>query len=227
MSKERPILFSAPMVRAILEGRKTQTRRVCNTELYQSEYEPSMVSYNGRYKKRVVTKKGIVFEKGQPYHATTSLEDFAKTCPHGQPGDLLWVRETFMPRAGDLPISRVMKPRYRADEGEDRQEWRGLWKPSIFMPRWASRITLRIKSVRVERLNQISAADALVEGIEHDQDLSRGNIVGWRDYLNRGGKCATAVGSFKSLWQSINGPDSWSADPWVWVIEFERVESGS
>jgi hypothetical protein len=178
--KERGILFSGPMVRAILEGRKTMTRRVV---------KPQPVDIHG--------------------------SAFMKTikCPYGKPGDRIWVRETF--RREDLGE----KVWYRADWNEkDAKELfidqSGGWKPSIFMPRWASRITLEITNVRVERLQGISQDDAKVEGAD-GIDWGHG-----RDY----GGPPDYIGGFKRLWESINGPGSWTANPWVWVVEFRRVE---
>jgi hypothetical protein len=202
------------MVRALLDGSKTQTRRVV---------KPWAVSD--------LTHKPVPAD-------LEYLPDFTcyrSTCPYGQPGDRLWVRETWRgvvniapPGSYEYAVARYIPDReycrrveYAASQELDGEPWR----PSIHMPRWASRITLEITEVRVERLQAISEADSIAEGIEHDQDISRGNIIGWRDYLNRGGKCGTANGSYRSLWESINGPDSWSANPWVWAVSFKRLEN--
>jgi hypothetical protein len=169
--KERPILFSAPMVLAILEGRKTQTRRVVKKQ-------------------------------------------------HGQPGDRLWVRETWAAGADDGPVELTCKPS-EMDPLKTSIYFRACkfpqsafcWRPSIFMPRWASRITLEITGVRVERLQDISGNDVLAEGVDN-------------------GKSNTAMGkswesmqrmAYADLWERINGPGSWSLNPWVWVIEFRRI----
>lgn len=171
----RGILFSAPMVRAILAGSKTQTRRIV---------------------------------KQQPAHYDTPSDLASKLiCPYGAPGDRLWVRETFM----DLGACFL----YRADATAEQE--RAIvapgqpWKPAIHMPRVASRITLEITDVRVERLQEISPADAKDEGVdvhEHADHVSHA----W-----------CYVEEFQRLWESINGPGSWDANPYVWVLSFERV----
>jgi hypothetical protein len=184
--KERPILFSGPMVRAILAGRKTQTRRIVkNQEWY---------NLKGDYGDRL---RGV------------------DRCPYGHPGERLWVRETWFCATGEPGPALC---HYQADG--DRPEFKGLWKPSIHMFRWASRITLEITGVRVERLQDISEADAIAEGIAKHSDQ-------WIDYP--AGKSAAGWSdprkSFTSLWQSINGGDSWNANPWVWVVEFRKLEA--
>jgi hypothetical protein len=201
--------FSGPMVRAIREDRKTQTRRLIKPQpdrkLKAGEGDP-----------------GFWFVES--YHSP------AWKCPYGKPGDRLWVRETWKAflkaskhntggfKAYDPSPSKVTsRLEFRADQNEE-QARRDLtkWRPSIFMPRWASRITLEVTGVRVERLQEISEADAKAEGIE---ELSHG----FRDYLKRDVQM-DAVSSYESLWESINGAGSWDANPWVWVIEFKRLE---
>lgn len=183
--KERPVLFSAPMVRAILEGRKTQTRRVA---------------------------KGVNFisSSGAPMNIDADSDDWSVKCPYGQPGDRLWVREAFQ-FSSDYPL-------YRADDEAGHID--GGWRPSIHMPRWASRITLEVTGVRVERLQDISEADAVAEGIE--PTMPNPGPWNWKDYLAEG--CHThAILSYKTLWESINGPGSWDKNPLVWVVEFRRL----
>jgi hypothetical protein len=124
-------------------------------------------------------------------------------CPYGKPGDKLWCRETWAPHS-DMPRSAI----YRCDRGGDYQDNvtpNFRWRPSIFMPRWASRILLEITAVRIERLQDISNADALAEGVE-----LRGEMRPWAIY--------------RELWESINGRGSWEVNPWVWVIEFRVLE---
>lgn len=208
--KEKQILFSAPMVRAILDGRKTQTRRVVKKAI------PDESFINAPY-------NGFAFV-GQ-FNGGTYTVPFL--CPYGQPGDRLWVRETWQAyrqvnveynecEEMESPKDRhhgLYEPVYRADGKSQPNKW----FPAIHMPRDCSRITLDITNVRVERLHDISEADALAEGVEREGD-------GFRDYLMPETQvCATAKDSFLTLWQSINGPDSWAANPWVWVIEFKRV----
>jgi len=132
---ERPILFSGPMIRAILAGRKTQTRRVAK-----------------------LTGAGRVKEAGSHRNWHLADPDAVKACPYGTPGDRLWVRETFC----DTGCQRAV---YRADTAVENWKYR-IWRPSIYMPRWASRITLEITDVRLERLQDISEADAAAEGVE-------------------------------------------------------------
>jgi hypothetical protein len=177
--KERPILFSTPMVRALLEGRKTQTRRYAGDGEFWSQ------------------------------------QDIQK-CRYGQPGDRLWVRETWKPHPDPVNNAPII---YKATDGGC---WPDLpWRPSIHMPRWASRILLEITGVRVERLQETSEKDAIAEGIER---INAGDHWAWRDYSgNR--QTLSPVFSYQSLWESINGPDSWAVNPWVWVLEFRRIET--
>lgn len=184
--KERPILFKGEMVRAIREGRKTQTRRI-----FKGLIPPGCP---GKHSCRVEAG----FAK---FHLNGKLAmhsgEWTRN-PYGQPGDRLWVKETFR-LSVPAHEGQTGYPIYRADFESPPA---GLWKPSIFMPRWASRITLEIVRIRVERLQDISAADAQAEGIK---------------------KVSTARLSYCALWESINGKGSWAKNPWVWVIEFKRL----
>lgn len=208
---DRPILFSAPMVRALPDGRKTQTRRVLKVQP-DKHMRFSALNY-----------RTAIFRNVANGHRQDVILPYA-------PGDRLWVREQCATWGRGPEREPVEFPVvYAADD----PEWEGIkhdakmskgdeWKirPSIHMPRWASRLTLTVTEVRVQRLQEISEADAVAEGIEHDQDRSRGNVIGWRDYLDRGGKCGTVRGSFKSLWNSIHGDGAWDANPWVAAITF-------
>ena len=189
--KHRPILFSTAMVQAILDGRKTQTRRVVKGPVMKLDY--------------------VI--------ATTV------PCPYGQPGDVLWVRETWA-HTSQLNINPEDENYgyvYKADgqPWEDYEGWK--WKPSIHMPREAARMFLRIKAVRVERLQEISEEDALAEGIGRINVRLTNYDLAYRDYIHPGVFFRVPLWSFKSLWESINGPESWQANPWVWVVEFERI----
>ena len=192
--KERPILFSAPMVRALLAGTKTQTRRVVKPQPVElPDFNRGGLSYNVR---------GSVYRAWNPAVMDPS-------CPYGRRGDRLWVREAWTqachpPRPG----AEVF---YRAD-GEIAPEL-GPWIPSIHMFRWASRITLEIVSVRVERLRDISEADAMAEGAEP-----------YRLPVHPAREALRHVDGFSNLWESINGPGSWASNPWVWVVEFDLVQ---
>jgi hypothetical protein len=151
------------------------------------------------------------------------------TCPFGAVGDRLWVRETFNGFWLDDDVIQEIKDgiskaselcSYRADFPDSSVAFEG-WTPSIHMPRWASRITLEITGVRVERLQDISEADAAAEGVPPVGDL----LPDYSDtYLTPKGDFATAKVAFQRLWESIYKPESWQANPWVWVIEFRRVE---
>lgn len=213
--KERPLLFSAPMVRAILNGSKTQTRRIVKPQPTEG--------YDGDFKCRMYAP--IKEDKDGEQYPGEEVFGFAGcdegwVFPYGQIGDTLWVRETFA-KHPDFPEFI-----YRANRGGDyqgKEQGYFKWKPSIFMPRAASRITLEIVGVGVERLLDISEEDAKAEGIER-HDTTFGGTTLWRDYSGPdavfGG---LPVQSYKSLWESIHGKGSWDLDPWVWKIEFKHL----
>ena len=202
--KERPILFSGPMVRAIIEGRKTQTRRVIKPK-HEFFVDDGHDGINRVY---------------YPCYVTGEPEPQEILCPYGSVGERLWVRETWavVPKVSDDG------PKHKA-KGDGtgatwRADWNGNpsgfpWKPSIHMPRWASRITLEVTGVRVERLNDISEADAQAEGCDGNYQI--GYIPAYQ--------AGPFSYHFAQLWESINGPGSWSLNPWVWVVEFKRVVS--
>jgi len=202
--KERPILFSGPMVRAILEGRKTQTRRVVNLPCNVEHAEAELTRMQPGYEDGTRPIFGIDDEPNA----------FSVKCPYGAPGDRLWVKETF--RIFDSSEECACyddckcalfngKPIYKADGNLESK-----WRPSIFMRRELSRITLEIEAVRVERLQEISDEDARAEGCEESIDSS-GDWISMSDV-------------YADLWTSINGAGSWDANPWVWVIQFRRVK---
>jgi hypothetical protein len=206
------------MIRALLAGRKTQTRR------------PVKLNVAGR-----------VQRGGRQWHVEDGSAVIA--CPYGKAGDLLWVKETYalmsvdgrrvsVARAERMPPGKTLA---QTDGGlelievdAETAEWCRTridcerWKPSIFMPRWASRITLRITEVRCERLQNISEEDAIAEGVEKISTTECGNDV-WKAYDQPDcGKGYLAAGySYKTLWESINGAGSWDANPWVWAVSFE------
>ncbi|HBP4888676.1 TPA: hypothetical protein L5621_004467 [Pseudomonas aeruginosa] len=222
--KERPILFTGPMVRAILEGRKTVTRRVVKP---QPDFLGSMVDPNTPFK---TLDAGL--------HARI-------TCPYGEPGDRLWVRETWhvgKPHDKTAPAD-ILAPLLAEGRGitvlytaggwqsvgpagreepiypddQPLPDWAGKGRPSIHMPRWACRILLEITAVRVERLQDISEVQARAEGITDGGCSSCGN------HEPCGCECPapSAVDSFVHLWRSTGG--NWESNPWVWVVEFKRV----
>lgn len=239
--KERPIPFSAPMVRAILDGTKTQTRRIMKPQL-------EIVNVEGLFQSWALPMKG-----NRHLLYPNAKQPVLDKCPYGKPGDQLWVRERFQPLWADgFDWDSQVKPDYKTGFGYDISypatdgivEWidgddniTDRCRPSIHMPRWASRILLEIVSVRVERLNDISKPDAEAEGIEgidrptggddyethyRDYSLSTDDADGW-PYFPDGKQ----VQSYKTLWEKINGTGSWDKNPWVWVVEFKRVEPGA
>lgn len=218
MPKERPILFSTEMVRAILEGRKTQTRRVIKHSHVYIDHPQKCTNEESR----AIRNEPAQFAPGEVVAAINWL---TKHCPYGQPGDILWVRETWAHRhetatAGGVEYTLVDEIIYKADNPDAI----ALWKPSIHMPREAARLFLRVKDVRVERLQDISEADAQAEGI---QWIEKGPVRGGH-YTD--GKAIlsfkTAREAFQSLWDNIpqRTDYTWHDNPWVWVIEFERVD---
>ena len=223
--KERPILFSGPMVRAILEGRKTQTRRPVKPqppayidELYGGELRQRAPYQLECHESGCVLGYGFEDDNGQLYQ-----------CPFGVPGDRLWVRETFglgwrdgcggysALRPTGEQYDRPDKVFFKADfPDDDEKNGKRCWRPSIHMPRWASRITLEVVSVRVERVRDISEEDAQAEGVEWPAPWSG---VG-------GVTHPTCIDAFRELWESVYGAESWHSNQWVWVVEFNRVEQG-
>lgn len=212
--KERPILFSGEMVRAILDGRKTQTRRVVKSEhdfvatATPEDWARRLAS--GANFGRTITEGDIQQKAAQVKGRTHPFIDadglmIGLLCPYGKPGDRLWVRETWG-IAGDMPHDPGYVE-YRANcQGNfnDVGDFIPRWRPSIHMPRWASRILLEITAVRVERLQDISATDCWAEGIQNSTDVDPSYEYG-------------------DLWERIHGSGSWDANPWVWVIEFRRI----
>ena len=227
--KFRPILFSGPMVRALLDGSKTQTRRAC-----KPANNANLCS---------VVEVPDPMERGQVYngsHFGDEEGDVQFACPWGQPGNKLWVRETWAaPHAYDHLPPRLIPRDARIHYAATEERGGLLWHPSIHMPRWASRITLEITGVWVERLQDISEADAIAEGIERlPEPVIAGRWSGGNRFTLKGmgtGACAgdvswnapTASELYQRLWESINGPGSWAANPWVWVVAFKRVKGGA
>jgi hypothetical protein len=211
--RERPILFSAPMIRALLDGRKTQTRRIAK-----------------------LNDAGRVKLPGSPKNWHPDDPNAAMACPYGQPGDRLWVRETFYCDDFEYPHGPRERLKselyYRATDcladgrtlpGFALESFVPPWRPSIHMPRWASRITLEITDVRVERLNAISEADAIAEGLIYRPAIeawSASSSDAWPTFRD-------PRRSFAGLWESINGQGSWDANPWVWAITFRRIDTKS
>ena len=226
-AKERPILFRAPMVRAILAGTKTQTRRVVKWQ---------RLSDSDGGKRRIFSDRDVdVADMNRLLSARQRHPCARGFCPYGQPGDRLWVRESFMPMPigdGRWDIAYAaggLEAKFTAPAGYNPMLYNyERWAPSIHMPRWASRITLEVTGVRVERLNEISEADCIAEGIDGFEFCGERF---WRDYLltDEEAQCSPALtdprASYRTLWESINGPGSWAANPWVWAISFRRIDA--
>ncbi|MCA8145412.1 hypothetical protein [Burkholderia vietnamiensis] len=229
---ERPILFSGPMVRAILEGRKTQTRRIIKLP----HSNPL-----GVWESTTAGGGSVKYAGGTPapelaaiWHTRTGD---CYVCPHGDVGDRLWVRETHEVRRigtetfeGARPTRHYAGIAYQADDARaevdidldtfqalDAKESRG-WTPSIHMSRWASRITLEITGVRAERLQSISECDARAEGMTIADHHMRG--------YSAGAFRPPSIRAFHDLWDSLNAARGygWDVNPWVWVVEYRRIE---
>lgn len=224
--KEIPILFSTPMVQAIQRevDPKSLTRRTTgldfinqNPDDWQFEWADFALKKPWRF-----TQKSSCTEETLKDQSFTQWDC---KCPYGQPGDVLWVRETFLIDEGFFY--------FKASYNNSDQEWlSGTWKPSIHMPKAAARIWLEVVSVKVARLKDISEQDAIAEGIETYTDEtgrrfkdytadSRGYGDPAHDYPTVG----VAVTSFRTLWDKINGEESWNLNPWVWVVKFKKVEN--
>lgn len=251
--KERGMIFNGEMVRAILDGRKTQTRRIIKP---QPEVTLSG-SLSGTWLSRPLN--GLLLPK---------IEDIAIHCPFGVVGDRIWVRETWatlgnedgcsvdwndnLCKGNEKSAARIYRASCEQRHGDfglwsipDDADWKphtenekfeGAWRPSIHMPRWASRILLEISDVRVERLNSINEHDAIAEGLA---EISKDGRIYKYGVPDRDGYPGTddcgwpwheweryPISAYRKLWESIYGDDSWQANPWVWVIEFKRIEGG-
>ncbi|HCB8972537.1 TPA: hypothetical protein M2O87_003077 [Klebsiella pneumoniae] len=233
--KERGMIFNGEMVRAILDGRKTQTRRIMAPQ-------PADDIERGIFPNpEAIGWKSSLRHK---YGSTT-----AHFCPYGKPGDRIWVREAFRVHSRATDVATLV---YKASE---RNSWTEQtlrvpvavcnkpatpekWTPSLHMPRWASRILLEITDVRVERLSAISEEDAQREGVHTevwDQTVVARNYADSDEFFQSWSEDMPHYvemnqlyrSSFRSLWESIYGAENWQANPWVWVIEFKRVEGGA
>ena len=241
--KERPILFSGEMVKAILEGRKTMTRRVVNKDIsnqFDIDVDNTVAAYINQF--------------------TGDSCDPVEICPYGEVGDRLWVRETWRVGRREDPYQQYKGVQYKADElcpENEKDELPVLvlpeardmevsqyWRPSIFMPRWASRILLEVTDVKVEGLQDINEEDAEKEGMPDEYPIAPVYCPNCQGQGTCGAvhpkslgymeidcpECDTAKKKFKNLWDSINGRGrkpgkAWNDNPWVWVVEFRRVEN--
>lgn len=213
--KESPILFNTEIVRAILDGRKTQTRRVAAKGEW-SDLHPDVNGYTGEFNERefVFCEGDNTWLVGSTSGGSFGLDNVS---PHGNVGDRLWVKESYRFRSGadNLRPSQLAPHIVGVEPVWYEAGWQtldypnqppGKLRPSIHMPRWASRITLEITDVRVERVQDISEEDAVAEGIALGDD--------------------EIIPTFRKLWDSINGkgPHNWDANPWVWVYEFRKLD---
>ncbi|EMM2252561.1 hypothetical protein AADG68_000347 [Klebsiella oxytoca] len=235
--RERGMIFNAEMVRAILDGRKTQTRRIVKGVDGAVKF-CSECDING---------EDIFVVLGEKDHTGMNPVLGATSCPFGAVGDRIWVREAYRFPAslddaspagvGEMAVAtgyrKPWAPTFYEFTGTFSDGWKGFetppkvsgagkLRPSIHMPRWASRITLEITDVRVERLNSIHDVDAMREGIQNLTTCSHADF-GIPGVVN----AQHPVRAFQLLWESIYGADSWKFNPWVWVIEFKRVEGGA
>lgn len=211
MKNQHPILFSTPMVQAILDSRKTITRRIIkgcdeyrHAEIVQ-DAEIAVYDKDGDMSFKVLKGTSVEFDKGE----------WIVKCPYGDIGDILWVRESFAVD-GHTTKSYIYKSTFDIDSSHVVK-----WKPSIHMPKSACRIFLEITNIKVERLQDITEYDALSEGIDLEKinnSITDENIDGSKV------KFETNISAFFNLWESINGAESVGNNPWVWVIEFKRVE---
>jgi len=193
----KPILFSTPMVQAILRGEKTQTRRIMQE---QPPCQLLSCGTSGRY-------------------WADNPEDLRAKyfrCKY-EIGDILWVRETWHPKRHSFPIGLPFE--YKATAKEDGNPIDEPWKPSIFMPKEACRIFLKLINIRVEKLNDISESDAMAEGIV----MNNKHNSGWY-WMENVYSTDCPVLAYEKLWRKINGEKSWAGNPFVWVYEFERTD---
>ncbi len=231
---EHPILFSAPMVHALHDGTKTQTRRTAKLDVRGNVTTIRVLRGEHKGSHAYLTDEhGIAWSPagGDPLRPYPHPE---RCCPYGEPGDRLWVRETWAPWSEDvdergeaaviadakaqMPWAGIV---YRADANGGHVHVK-RWRPSIFLPRWASRMSLEITGVRVERLQAITEDDAKAEGVTRIRVYEPEDDLG--DEINGHGYApplASYAGSYEVLWDEINGKRaSWSTNPWVWVVEF-------
>lgn len=190
----KPILFSTPMVQAILRGEKTQTRRLCK---FNKAYD---IFHDGKHE----------------VEAEKTIENIVP-CKY-KVGDILWVRETWHQKRHSFPIGLPYE--YKATAKEDGNPTDEPWKPSIFMPKEACRIFLRLTNIRIERLHDISENDAIAEGIV----MNNKPHIGWY-WMENVYSTDCPIMAYERLWQKINGEKSWFENPFVWVYEFERTDA--
>lgn len=219
-SRERPILFQGAMVRALLAGTKTQTRRAVKPQPPTPEAVHALAGIDYCW----IAPDGAALDYHRPAGPVWAVRQLMGCepqlrCPYGQPGDRLWVREAWRVSVvhdhvpgGELGFGTTPQVQYEAiGDGNDETGvvW-GRYRHARFMPRWASRITLEVTAVRVERLQEISEADAEAEGVTKPRKVCEDDP-------------GTHIDAYADLWEQINGRGSWDDNPWVWVVEFRRI----
>lgn len=213
MPTEKPILFSGPMVRAILSGKKTVTRRVLKNQMLAgwgiADPAHPLATITSAHPKK--GQFGLLIRR-EIHPGSGKFEHDLIPSPYGQPGDRLWVREAWARiRVAQAPDQEWVV--YR--ESDNRTDYGGPWKPGIHMFRKDCRLLLEITAVRVERLQDITRSEIRAEGLQCPPELASDDVSpNYRDWY---------PAAWRELWESINGPDSWTANPWVWVVEFKRV----
>lgn len=204
----RPILFSTEMVKAILEGRKTQTRRVV-----KPQPDPDGLHNHTKFPMSIDSRYDL---EGWCGTVDNTGETKQFRCPYGEEWDLLWVREAWAYQTYWNGLRVESLPIYKASYGPEPTAWN--WKPSIHMHKSVARIWLQIEEIKVERVQAINEENSISEGITFDKDSG---------YFYAGSHAMgqSAYACFRNLWKSINGPDSWDANPWIWVIKFKVVST--
>lgn len=214
--KYTPILYSTPMVEAQLDDTKSMTRRT--TGLDGINENPDDWRHLPDYNQENIPRPAVKYDTGLYFiweRVNNNMDNWVVKCPYGNVGDVLWVRETF---------EKIEKDKFRYKANDISSIAIGKWKPNIHMPKIACRLFLEITNIRVERLQGISEVDAKKEGVIRLNLYEKSNFDMYKDYHDDTLYMPTASGSFMSLWESINGEKSWDANPWVWVIEFKRVD---
>lgn len=204
MRKFIPILYSTPMVQAIDYDSKIMTRRTKGLDSINESPNDWILD-------------GVQIMGQYIFHNKKTHEEFWIKSPYGDPGDVLWVRETYCGGVDGVYF-------YKAVQYSSDTPIKFRWIGSIHMPKSACRLFTEVVSIRLERLQNISEADAIAEGIKKTWISDDPNQCMYKNYIQDGRGSLSAVNSFHSLWQSINGPSSWIKNPWVWVIEFEKID---
>lgn len=220
----KPIIFSNLMVKQILSGNKSMTRMI--VKIQDLIDRPDRFRYVGNSTEMEIPRIAKKYDEDIYYCwqlTNSNACDWVTNCPYGNIGTTLWVRESFInliknPVIGNGSEKYVgLKHWYKADNCNEMEIASNKWKPSIHMPRSIARIFLKITDIKIERLNDISEQDAIKEGIAEE------GIGYWRDYLFPVNHTSNPIASFQTLFSKINGKEILDINPWVWVIEFERI----